>query len=233
LVAWKELRLPIAEYLAEVVANPRLNREQRGRLALAWPALWFAEEETEAAWRKALCYSAEEWPAVREAFADVLERSDGTWGLAWMQRERLRQAAESQAQRERVGKRWGARAAIPGDTAVYRAIPDDTGVYPASASASTPRISRSRSSENGDEREYGAEFEAFWEAYRCERRRGKPQAFREWAVCRGSKIHEQIMTALEAYKATREWREGFMPEPARWLKKRPWDGPVQQEDAPW
>lgn len=237
-MAWKELRLPVAEAQAQI-RRRGLTLEQQGRLGLAWMAVWILGEAVEEAWRLELGYSAAEWAGVRESYADVLQRDDGSWSLPFMLRERDRQEAERVRQAD-LGRRGGLakashRQAQPSDR-LAKASGGYDSLGPASASASEPTPSRSLRSRNGVAKAdpaYTPEFEAFWEGYRCERRRGKPQAFREYLACGGTRIHAQVMTALEAYKAGREWREGFMPEPERWLKKRPWDGPVAQEEAPW
>lgn len=225
-MAWKELRLPIAEYLAET-RTPLLDRQQQGQLAQGWAAVWLEAEWDEDAWRRALGFSAAAWELQREDFAAVLDRGNGVWALPFMLRERRRQEAESAAQGERARKRWEAAASA--------GMPPHATASPASASASTPGTSRARRARNGSsgEPDYSPEFLRFWGEYRCPRRRGKPQAWAVWKAVAGDRIAADVMAALAAYKATREWLDGYMPEPARWLKKRPWDGPVPQEDPSW
>lgn len=238
-MAWKEIRLPIAEVLAETW-TPLLDREQRGYLSSAWPAVWLEADWTEDAWRRALGFTPTSWELQREDYAAVLQRDDGSWALPFMLRERARQKAESEKQSTKASRRW-----MPNDAAASRGMPqhaaassgmqEHAGASPASASASESEPSRSRNG-SGREREirYTIEFEAFWDQYRCIRRTGKPAAFREWTVAGGARISQQIMDALDAYQKTAQWRDGFMPEPARWLKKRPWeDGPVPAEDPAW
>lgn len=237
-MAWKEVRLPVAEYLAEVCQNPRLDLLQRGRLALAWMHVWLLEDYTEASWRKALGYTAMEWEAVREAFADVLDRGADRWSLVWMERELARQKRLREQQAD-LGRRGGlAKASRRLANASERLGPASDGLAksgPASASASDSKALAPNGAAKGPkEIRYTPEFEAFWAEYRCVRRTGKPQAFREWVAAGGQRIHEQIMAALVAYKASAQWRDGFMKEPTGWLKKRPWeDGPVAAEDPAW
>ena len=78
---------------------------------------------------------------------------------------------------------------------------------------------------------FSEEFEQFWEAYRCSRRKGKPAAYSTWRKLAGDKISEQILAALERFKKTSDW-PAFAPEPERWLRKTEWDGgPVADETA--
>lgn len=72
-------------------------------------------------------------------------------------------------------------------------------------------------------RTYPPGFLSFWAAYACPRRRDKPGAYAQWAKlgCEGSEA--TVLAALDRFKASREWLEGYMPEPARWLKSEPWD----------
>ncbi len=75
-------------------------------------------------------------------------------------------------------------------------------------------------------RDYSPSFLAFWADYACERRRNKPEAWRQWA--RLLVPPSVVMESLAKYKAMPQWRDGFMPEPARWLKSEPWlDEPTQ------
>ena len=79
---------------------------------------------------------------------------------------------------------------------------------------------------------YAPGFERFWLAYKCKRRVNKLQAFQEWTRHGCEADPEPVMAGLSAFKATDKWREGFMPEPARWLKWRRWeDMPEDQDDA--
>ena len=82
------------------------------------------------------------------------------------------------------------------------------------------------------ERDYPPGFVAFWDAYACHRRRGKPLALKEWVRLRLEPAFRVVLTTLEAYKRTSQWRDGYMPEPARWLKREPWlDEPTPEPEA--
>jgi hypothetical protein len=77
---------------------------------------------------------------------------------------------------------------------------------------------------------YSDSFQAFWLAYRCKRRVNKLQAFMEWQRHGCDADASEVMAGLERFKATDQWREGFMPEPARWLKWRRWED--EPDEAP-
>lgn len=76
---------------------------------------------------------------------------------------------------------------------------------------------------------YSAAFEEFWNAYACVRRRNKPAAWQQWGRALIFAKPAEVMAALDAYKLSDQWRDGYMPEPARWLKSEPWlDEPTPQ-----
>lgn len=80
---------------------------------------------------------------------------------------------------------------------------------------------------------YSDAFLRWWAAYACPRRVRKPEAWAEWQRqgCEGEA--DTVVAGLEAFKRTRQWTEGYMPEAARWLKQRRWeDEPVELPPAP-
>lgn len=246
--AWGEMRLSLAEYAAEI-RGERLDREQQGRLALGWMSLWWADSLGslgEEDWRKALGYSALEWVDVRDMYADVLDRG-GFWCLRFMLSERERQEAVSRQQADRGRRSASSRANMVngGSTVVdQRSTVVDGGstvVNPASASAlestskslSQPPVARERS-KRGYPSTAPEGFSRFWEAYACQRRTGKPAAIAAWKSLSCEANAETVLAELERFKQTSQWRDGFMPEPARWLKKAPWlDGPVPTQQEAW
>lgn len=75
---------------------------------------------------------------------------------------------------------------------------------------------------------YSDRFLVFWAAYACPRRVKKLAAYAAW--CKGGceDAHQDVMDGLARFKATRQWVEGFMPEPERFLRHRRWeDEPVE------
>lgn len=70
---------------------------------------------------------------------------------------------------------------------------------------------------------YSEKFLLFWDAYACQRRTGKFAAWGQWDGLRCEPMSERVLESLAAFKRTPKWLDGFMPEPARWLKGRPWD----------
>ena len=80
---------------------------------------------------------------------------------------------------------------------------------------------------------YSPAFLDFWAAYKCKRRVAKLQAHAEWLKQGCEDNAPEVMDGLERFKATDQWREGFMPEIGRWLKYRRWeDEPAEQDEAP-
>ena len=244
--AWNEMRISLAQYVAEIRPG-RLDREQQGRLALSWASLWWVDDLRslgEEDWRKVLCYSASEWVDVRDAFADVLDRKT-CWCLRFMLEARDHQEAYSALQAER-GRRSAATRGNGGSTSVEHSLNGgstvvgqrSTSVNPAVAVAvesesknlsapPVPRTVRERNGKAPEPKPSPEGFEQFWTAYACPRRTGKPVALALWRSLGCEKIAEAVLAELERFKATQQWRGGFMPEPARWLKKAPWvDGPT-------
>ena len=75
-----------------------------------------------------------------------------------------------------------------------------------------------------------AAFLAFWDAYRCKRRVKRLEAWTQWQAqgCEGESA--EVMAGLARFKLTDQWREGFMPEPGRWLRHQRWtDDPVEDD----
>jgi hypothetical protein len=142
---WKELRLDIASYIAEV-RHGALSYEQQTRLSMAWPTVYLSGNASgcgEDVWRGALGYTATEWESARERFALVLDK-DGVWMLCFLRDEIARQREQSKKQSERVSKRW--------NTTVSQRIPNDTSEYPAVALESKKESSLLYLEANGGER---------------------------------------------------------------------------------
>jgi hypothetical protein len=72
---------------------------------------------------------------------------------------------------------------------------------------------------------YSEAFEAFWGRY--PRRIGKGAAWAAWRKIRGGAgVYEAIGRALEAQKASQDWRReagAFIPHPSTWLNQRRWE----------
>ena len=98
--------------LVSQTASPLLSCEQQVRLRAAWTLVWISDgaAANESAWQVALGYVASEWESVRERFAAVLVRPDGSWALPFMADEAARQDATTQRQRSCAGMRWHANA---------------------------------------------------------------------------------------------------------------------------
>jgi uncharacterized protein YdaU (DUF1376 family) len=65
-----------------------------------------------------------------------------------------------------------------------------------------------------------ANFEIFWEQYPL--KRGKQQTRAEWVRHGLEGRAGDVLASLRAWKGTREWREGFVVWPERWIRKGLW-----------
>ncbi len=71
-------------------------------------------------------------------------------------------------------------------------------------------------------------FAAFWSAYPKTRRSGKPKCERIWTKQKLGEIADQVLSALEQWKASELWsKDGgkFVMGPQRWLNERNWETP--------
>jgi hypothetical protein len=80
----------------------------------------------------------------------------------------------------------------------------------------------------------------FWPAYPW--KSAKKDARKAWAQTAAVRPSiEAILTAISAAKESRQWREGFVPLPATWLRGERWDdcheieidNPIVKTDAWW
>lgn len=211
--AWNEVRLPVARYLSEVRSSA-LDREQQGRLALAWPTVYLAglgkgcgEEQ----WRSALGYTPEQWTEVRQSFECVLRLENG-WGLAFLADETARQEETSIKQRKRVAIRW------------------NTTEYPASASTSEP-TTNTQGGKFPRARKWGASggFDSFWGEY--PRKIDKEGCRKIWSSAVLDKELSPILEGLALWKSY--WTDPrYIPHPSTFLRQRRWESePPAQRGA--
>lgn len=73
--------------------------------------------------------------------------------------------------------------------------------------------------------EYTEDFETFWKAY--PKKTAKKSAFAEWK--KASPDLGVCLAAIEAQKQSRKWREGYILDPERWIKRGCWDDVVEPE----
>lgn len=83
---------------------------------------------------------------------------------------------------------------------------------------------------------YPEDFETFWKAYPPDRG-GKRDAFARWTALRKAKQLpplDDLLEALDRYKASKRVRDGFVKEASTWLNKGCWDTgeDVAPEKAP-
>lgn len=69
------------------------------------------------------------------------------------------------------------------------------------------------------------EFEAFWTLY--PKKVGKGNAWRVWQSMNGTRPdHDTLARAIERQRAGRQWQEGYIKDPERWLRGRHWEDQV-------
>ena len=74
-------------------------------------------------------------------------------------------------------------------------------------------------------------FAEFWNAYPHDRRRGRQEALIAWRRLKLTPAQrEQVMTSLESWKASEDWRKEdgkYVPWPQKFLNKRRWEETVE------
>lgn len=107
----------------------------------------------------------------------------------------------------------------------------------ASARVSDAQAGRERNGKEGDNppTPQGGRFDEFWNAWpKHPRKAGRPQCERKWRSWELDGEADQILTALEAQKASAAWaKDGgeFIPAPLVWLNQRRWEAPTEGEAA--
>lgn len=98
---------------------------------------------------------------------------------------------------------------------------DKDPLTPADAGEPGPPAEK-RKSPKGDEGPAG--FTEFWTEYPNieSRKRGKAKCRRKWERERLEQSAAEIVASLRRCKASRDWREGFVPLPMTWLNDTPW-----------
>jgi hypothetical protein len=69
-----------------------------------------------------------------------------------------------------------------------------------------------------------AGFNAFWSAY--PKRVGKKEASRAWDRAKDRPPIADILAAILRAEQSKQWRDGFIPNPATWLNQGRWDDEV-------
>jgi DNA-binding transcriptional MocR family regulator len=77
---------------------------------------------------------------------------------------------------------------------------------------------------------YSAEFEQFWSAY--PKKKAKKAAHKAFKNAKDKPSVVGMIAAIEAQKRSREWIEGYIPNPATWLNGGSWDDETQTSMLP-
>lgn len=67
---------------------------------------------------------------------------------------------------------------------------------------------------------YSPDFERFWEAY--PNKVGKKAAWRAWEKAKDRPPIEALRSAIARAKQSRQWQQGYIPNPATWLNQGRW-----------
>jgi hypothetical protein len=76
---------------------------------------------------------------------------------------------------------------------------------------------------------YPAYFEAFWQAFPAERRRGKPDALKAWKRATDLIEPQTLIDAAKRYAVSPKAKAGFARMPATWLRAEAWT----EDEAAW
>ena len=72
-------------------------------------------------------------------------------------------------------------------------------------------------------------FESFWDAY--PRRQAKKDARKAWDQLKpDTALVEKMLDALELQVKSKQWREGFIPLPATWIRGERWEDELSEDD---
>jgi len=72
--------------------------------------------------------------------------------------------------------------------------------------------------------EYSTSFERWWNAYpaRNGSKNGKQPAWKKWQTLRDLPPIEELLKILEIHKQSKKWKDGFPPDPPKWLNQKCW-----------
>ena len=234
-MAWKSALVDMTR-LGEFAGRGLLTNEQRGRLWDAIPAIWLADKATGATedeWRTALGYLPSQWRDVREAWAALLLKDDGTWRIQAFSDEALRQESVSMSRQE-TGRRGGeanakrllskrkqtgsekkpsSSSSLASKTENLKDLCDESHVSPKDSLKENPR------------KDWREAFDLyFWpEYYRL--RQGLPnpkaKALAAWLKVRAPSqdVFDQVMREFDACK--QHWSDPqYIPHASTWLNAR-------------
>lgn len=72
-------------------------------------------------------------------------------------------------------------------------------------------------------------FDGFWQQYPL--KRAKADALKAWKkITITQDILNAMSAAIDAQMRTKQWRDGFIPYPATWLRRRQWEDELTRED---
>jgi hypothetical protein len=168
------------------------------------------------------------WEVVRRKF--VISPSDPSRIYnAALERTRRQQAA-NRRKKQSAGQRGGNAAAAK---RLERERLEASSAIALSSNATAKHSEQNRIEENRTEENSSTDsrFARFWSAYPV--KKAKDGALRQWRKRKpDDALLAQILAAIDRQKNSRQWKEGYVPYPARWLSEARWlDEAVQPVKA--
>lgn len=140
----------------------------------------------------------------------LLEEVDGMLHITnWEKWQTVENFDRLKIQRREATRRWRERKALePGEIPALPA-PDKQETEPRQTAAER-------------------RFELFWKAY--PKKVGKGAAEKSFGKFKpDDALTERMLRAIEAQRSTRQWKEGYIPNPATWLNQRRWEDEVETD----
>jgi uncharacterized protein YdaU (DUF1376 family) len=171
--------------------------------------------------------------SVFRAISGKFERtSNGEWRNKRLERERLRmdRMRQKNAENGRSGaeKRWRGHSETNGET-MARLKPNDSILIPIPIYKDPPIVPLT-GDDTPKESPLRQRFESWWKSY--PKRIGKGAAWKAWKRIKPDENTTAIMVASVVLQlTTRQWQEGFIPNPATWLNQERWLDEVEGTSA--
>jgi len=142
----------------------------------------------------------------------LLEEIDGVYHITnWDKWQAVDSFEKLKIQRRDATRRWREKKALETN---IPALPDPTDQAPETKQTAAER-----------------RFERFWKAY--PKKVGKGGAEKSFAKYKpDDQLTETMIRAIEAQKMSRQWKEGYIPNPQTWLNQKRWLDEMDEEALP-
>lgn len=217
------MKLYVADYLGD---THHLGALEHGAYLLLLMAMWRAGGSLpamDANLAKLARCTPDQWSEIRDSVLPFFKRSRGRLAHKRLTEE-LAKYESTSGKRSEAGKQGGRpKSSKNNEDQEAIALSDESNCRHnqnqnqkeeiSEANASSPRAARS------------ADFTTFWSAY--PNKVAKVAAEKAYAKAirsiSGPDPPSVILAGVERAKASRQWREGFIPHPATWLNRGSWD----------